>query len=185
MCILSISTDCIGIAPSALTAFRQEISILKDIMFSINWYYVATIVIIATGSLSRGELRISSTQSQTTVIAALNLTDIAPAKTRGLVVSIDMIFLLGFLSPYLGRVGLLGDDMLHRSCWHWSLGAKQVPMERMDELFSGKWYMGWKAKIDLSDTTAEALNPAATEKSKTLSQVESVKRERSSIIWKS
>ena len=30
---------------------------------------------------------------------------------------------------------------------------KQVPMERMDELFAGKWYTGWKARVDLLDDT--------------------------------
>jgi hypothetical protein len=29
--------------------------------------------------------------------------------------------------------------------------TKQVPMELMDELFSGPWYTGWKAKVDPSN----------------------------------
>ena len=32
----------------------------------------------------------------------------------------------------------------------WAPETKGVPMERMDELFSGHWWMGWKAKVDLS-----------------------------------
>lgn len=30
----------------------------------------------------------------------------------------------------------------------WAPETKGVPMERMAELFSGPWYMGWKAKLD-------------------------------------
>lgn len=29
----------------------------------------------------------------------------------------------------------------------WAPETKGIPMDRMDELFAGKWYMGWKAKI--------------------------------------
>lgn len=36
--------------------------------------------------------------------------------------------------------------------WLWAPETKGVPMERMSELFDGPWYMGWKAKVDLSDT---------------------------------
>ncbi|CAG9939799.1 unnamed protein product [Clonostachys rosea f. rosea IK726] len=32
----------------------------------------------------------------------------------------------------------------------WAPETKGVPMERMDELFSGPWYMGWRAKISPS-----------------------------------
>ncbi|KAH8653209.1 general substrate transporter [Tricladium varicosporioides] len=31
----------------------------------------------------------------------------------------------------------------------WAPETKGVPMERMEELFSGHWWMGWKAKVDL------------------------------------
>lgn len=31
----------------------------------------------------------------------------------------------------------------------WAPETKGVPMERMEELFSGPWYMGWRAKVDL------------------------------------
>lgn len=34
--------------------------------------------------------------------------------------------------------------------WLWAPETKGVPMERMEELFAGRWYMGWKAKVDLS-----------------------------------
>ncbi|KAL4919632.1 hypothetical protein BDW62DRAFT_209583 [Aspergillus aurantiobrunneus] len=33
-----------------------------------------------------------------------------------------------------------------------SLDTKGIPMEKMEELFSGRWWMGWKAKVDLSET---------------------------------
>ena len=29
----------------------------------------------------------------------------------------------------------------------WAPETKGIPMERMEELFSGKWYMGWNAKV--------------------------------------
>ena len=29
--------------------------------------------------------------------------------------------------------------------------TKKVPMEKMDELFDCPWYMGWRAKVDLTD----------------------------------
>ena len=32
----------------------------------------------------------------------------------------------------------------------WAPETKGVPMERMEELFAGKWWMGWKAKVDLT-----------------------------------
>lgn len=40
------------------------------------------------------------------------------------------------------------------------LGApetKGVPMERMEELFSGHWWMGWKAKVDLDASDTQTL----------------------------
>ncbi|RDW95172.1 hypothetical protein BP5796_00935 [Coleophoma crateriformis] len=33
----------------------------------------------------------------------------------------------------------------------WAPETKGVPMEKMDELFAGRWWMGWKAKRDLTD----------------------------------
>lgn len=41
--------------------------------------------------------------------------------------------------------------------WLWAPETKGVPMERMEELFAGKWYMGWKAKVDLSQGAASHL----------------------------
>ncbi|CZR69258.1 probable transporter (major facilitator superfamily) [Phialocephala subalpina] len=37
----------------------------------------------------------------------------------------------------------------------WAPETKGVPMERMEELFAGKWWMGWKAKVDLTQWTRE------------------------------
>ncbi|RFU81643.1 mfs quinate transporter [Trichoderma arundinaceum] len=40
----------------------------------------------------------------------------------------------------------------------WAPETKGVPIERMGELFSGPWYMGWKAKLDPQhDAEAESL----------------------------
>lgn len=36
----------------------------------------------------------------------------------------------------------------------WAPETKGIPMERMAELFSGPWYMGWRAKIDDLDHVA-------------------------------
>lgn len=33
----------------------------------------------------------------------------------------------------------------------WAPETKGIPMERMTELFDGPWYMGWRAKVDLSE----------------------------------
>jgi len=35
----------------------------------------------------------------------------------------------------------------------WAPETKSVPMEKMEELFGGSWYMGWKAKVDLTEST--------------------------------
>ncbi|KAH7323054.1 putative MFS quinate transporter [Stachybotrys elegans] len=34
--------------------------------------------------------------------------------------------------------------------WLWAPETKGIPMERMEELFDGPWYMGWRATVDLS-----------------------------------
>lgn len=36
--------------------------------------------------------------------------------------------------------------------WLWVPETKGVPMERMEELFAGRWFMGWRAKVDLTTT---------------------------------
>ncbi|KIA75367.1 hypothetical protein HK57_00150 [Aspergillus ustus] len=42
--------------------------------------------------------------------------------------------------------------------------TKGIPMERMDELFAGRWWMGWKAKVDLSQSyTVDAQKPIVAE----------------------
>ena len=33
----------------------------------------------------------------------------------------------------------------------WAPETKGIPMERMGELFEGPWYLGWKAKVDLTN----------------------------------
>lgn len=32
----------------------------------------------------------------------------------------------------------------------WAPETKGIPMEKMDALFAGPWWMGWRAKVDLS-----------------------------------
>lgn len=39
----------------------------------------------------------------------------------------------------------------------WAPETKGVPMERMEELFAGPWYRGWKAKIDLDASEPETI----------------------------
>lgn len=39
----------------------------------------------------------------------------------------------------------------------WAPETKGVPMERMEELFRGRWYMGWRAKVDLSTSHEDHL----------------------------
>ncbi|CZR54056.1 probable transporter (major facilitator superfamily) [Phialocephala subalpina] len=34
----------------------------------------------------------------------------------------------------------------------WAPETKGIPMERMEELFAGRWWMGWRAKVDLTET---------------------------------
>lgn len=42
--------------------------------------------------------------------------------------------------------------------------TKGIPMEKMDELFGGRWWMGWKAKVDVSETqSADAQKPSVAE----------------------
>lgn len=35
--------------------------------------------------------------------------------------------------------------------WLWAPETKGIPMERMEEVFSGPWYLGWRARIDPAD----------------------------------
>lgn len=39
----------------------------------------------------------------------------------------------------------------------WAPETNGVPMERMDELFSGHWWLGWKAKVDLDSSDTQTL----------------------------
>lgn len=39
----------------------------------------------------------------------------------------------------------------------WAPETKGVPMERMEELFSGYWWMGWKAKVDVDSSDTQTL----------------------------
>lgn len=32
----------------------------------------------------------------------------------------------------------------------WAPETKGIPMERMEELFGGKWWMGWNANVDMT-----------------------------------
>jgi hypothetical protein len=41
--------------------------------------------------------------------------------------------------------------------------TKGIPMERMEELFAGRWWMGWKAKVDLTELPCgDAEKPGTT-----------------------
>ncbi|KAF3760438.1 putative MFS quinate transporter [Cryphonectria parasitica EP155] len=39
----------------------------------------------------------------------------------------------------------------------WAPETKGVPMERMEELFSGHWWLGWKAKVDVESSETQTL----------------------------
>ncbi|KND91007.1 Quinate permease [Tolypocladium ophioglossoides CBS 100239] len=39
----------------------------------------------------------------------------------------------------------------------WAPETKAVPLERMEELFSGPWYMGWRARVDLDRSSREGV----------------------------
>ncbi|KAG8168940.1 hypothetical protein KVR01_001689 [Diaporthe batatas] len=39
----------------------------------------------------------------------------------------------------------------------WAPETKAVPLERMEELFAGHWWMGWKAKVDLDSSDTQTL----------------------------
>ncbi|KAJ0109142.1 hypothetical protein N8I77_001828 [Diaporthe amygdali] len=39
----------------------------------------------------------------------------------------------------------------------WAPETKGVPLERMEELFAGHWWMGWKAKVDLESSDTQTL----------------------------
>ncbi|KAL4999432.1 general substrate transporter [Aspergillus recurvatus] len=42
--------------------------------------------------------------------------------------------------------------------------TKGVPMEQMEELFGGRWWMGWRAKVDLTETySADSQKPGVAE----------------------
>ncbi|KAM0330647.1 hypothetical protein ACHAQA_003597 [Verticillium albo-atrum] len=41
--------------------------------------------------------------------------------------------------------------------WLWAPETKGIPMERMEELFSGPWYMGWRATVDLDSHEGRTL----------------------------
>lgn len=43
----------------------------------------------------------------------------------------------------------------------WAPETKGVPMERMADLFSGPWYMGWRAKISPSDPHHDGVSTAS------------------------
>jgi hypothetical protein len=55
----------------------------------------------------------------------------------------------------------------------WAPETNGVPMERMDELFAGPWYMGWKAKIDLSVDPSQLLERSSLEKQAEAREIES------------
>lgn len=38
----------------------------------------------------------------------------------------------------------------------WAPETKGIPMERMEELFAGMWYMGWNAKVRNLDVTRDS-----------------------------
>ncbi|KUJ11032.1 general substrate transporter [Mollisia scopiformis] len=48
----------------------------------------------------------------------------------------------------------------------WAPETKGVPLERMEELFAGRWWMGWKARVDLTQLpTGEKFVDGVKEKS--------------------
>ena len=54
----------------------------------------------------------------------------------------------------------------------WAPETKGIPMEKMEELFSGPWYTLWKAKVDLSEREGSILS----EKQKEMYVTEEVER---------
>jgi hypothetical protein len=46
----------------------------------------------------------------------------------------------------------------------WAPETKGIPMERMEELFSGHWWMGWRAKVDLVANSDEMIKREVSEK---------------------
>jgi hypothetical protein len=56
----------------------------------------------------------------------------------------------------------------------WAPETKGIPMERMEELFAGKWWMGWNAKVqDLHDDGANGVKAVEKDRLST-SEVEKV-----------
>ena len=51
---------------------------------------------------------------------------------------------------FFGTICFIGLSVL----WPWAPETKAVPLERMEGLFSGSWYMGWKAEPGLDDEVA-------------------------------
>lgn len=48
--------------------------------------------------------------------------------------------------------------------WLWAPETKGIPMERMDEVFAGKWYMGWRVRVDLDEPGTGGLERGSPEK---------------------
>lgn len=46
----------------------------------------------------------------------------------------------------------------------WAPETKGIPMERMEELFDGPWWMGWRARVDLSKVGVESNTRQENEK---------------------
>lgn len=104
----------------------------------------------------------------------LYATEILPTRVRGVCYSINMMvhwlfqFAVVRTTPQMFRhldvwgayvfwalICFVGLFLLG----FWAPETKGVPMERMTELFTGPWYQGWKAKIDLSrDPDGESLH---------------------------
>lgn len=57
----------------------------------------------------------------------------------------------------------------------WAPETKGIPMERMEELFAGRWWMGWRAKVDLTESaTTEGEPQGGMDEKEFRTKVESV-----------
>ncbi|KAH8586680.1 general substrate transporter [Bisporella sp. PMI_857] len=56
----------------------------------------------------------------------------------------------------------------------WAPETKGIPMEKMGELFAGRWWMGWKATVDMTEYSGDAGLKDDPEKDTTTNEVERV-----------
>ena len=105
-------------------------------------------------------------QSPANVPTDLYGTEIFPTRIRGVCYASNMVFHWFFqfavvrVTPNLLQALHIWGAFVFWACvcfaGFWLLAVmapetKKVPMERMEELFEGRWYAGWKARADPRD----------------------------------